>query len=630
MASVFAPLLALFVGLQGSSDPIVTLECGAVLAGTTLQTNFGKPVAAFRGIPYSLPPIGARRWLPPSPLACPAAPGTTLNVSGHGGACWQNNLKTGGRLNVTQSEDCLTLDVFAQPHVLKLASGGVPVIAWIYGGSLVHGSTNSYAGLAGLAARGEVVLVAMNYRLAAFGWLSLPELDAQDPRGVSSNRGLLDVQAALGWVQRHAASFGGDPRRVTLLGQSSGGTAILGLLASRQSRGLFSAAISLSASPNITVDLRSAQALFRPPVLAACGLPAGAAGAAVSSCLGRMSARQVAALFPESFNVEPQLPRSAAAGQRYVGLPVVDGVTVEVPVLEALRRGLVDVPLSLQTMLAEMDTYVRSLLATDNLLGRSAFSFFFYLLTHSLLSSSTCFPHFLLYVLQQQRTTTRYEGNATIYGLDGAAYASLLAASLREGGWSAPAEAAASLRALYAAQQRNSTELAYQTFLADFSFLCGHVALAEAAAASFRSPVYLSLGVQGPSSPMHVLPGRPPCRQPGHNFDYIAVARAWDFWYEHFPPTEKFHAAASDAALGDSLWQQWYALAVNGTAPQAAVFRTPRSKNGSSSSSSGAPDAYTINLQSTSVAHALDYARGRCATLEAPPLGLGMDFWLVN
>merc|ERR1712232_101822 len=119
----------------------------------------------------------------------------------------------------------------------------------------------------GLAARGDVVLVAMNYRLNAFGWLTLPELDTVDPRGVSSNRGLLDIQEALRWIQRNAAAFGGDPRRVTLLGQSSGGTAILGLLASSASRGLFSAAISLSASPNISIDLATAQAQFRPPVL---------------------------------------------------------------------------------------------------------------------------------------------------------------------------------------------------------------------------------------------------------------------------------------------------------------------------------------------------------------------------
>jgi carboxylesterase type B len=495
-----------------------------------------------------------------------------LDVSNRAAACWQNNLNTGGRLNISQSEDCLTVDIYAQPHLMTPSTQSrVPVIAWIYGGSLVHGSTNSYAGLEGLAARGDIVLVAMNYRLTAFGWLSLPELDTGDPRGVSSNRGLLDIQEALRWVQRNVHSFGGDPKKVTLLGQSSGGTAILGLLASTKSNGLFSAAISLSASPNISVDLRSAQAVFRPPVLAACNLSADAVGPVVTNCLQRLTPQRVATLLPTEFDVEPALPQSPS-GQHYVGLPVVDGVTIEVPVLEALQRGMVDVPLVLQTMVAEMDTY---------------------------------------------------EGNATIYSMGAAAYSRFLASSLREGGWAEADEAAARVSSLYAPQQQNSTELAYQVYLADVAFLCGHVRLAMAATTSFSSPVYLSLGMQGPSSPMHVLPNRPPCRHAGHNFDFIAVARAWDFWYQHFPPTEKFSAAVSDAEFGDNLWRQWHALAVNGTVPQAAVFRCSKETHAIGAN-------FTINLQSTAVVHALNYAKERCATLEAAPLALGQSFWLVN
>jgi hypothetical protein len=211
---------------------------------------------------------------------------------------------------------------------------------------------------------------------------------------------------------------------------------------------------------------------------------------------------------PVSMSSLSQLP-SATSGQHYAGLPVVDGVTIEIPVLQALRQGLVDVPLVLQTVLAEVDTY---------------------------------------------------EGNTTIYSMTGAAYSTFLASSLRTGGWAKPVEAAALVRSIYTHQQQNSTELAYQVFIADFSFLCGHIQLA-AATASFSSPVYLAVGTQGPSAPMHVLPKRPPCRHAGHNFDYIAVARAWNFWYQHFPPTEKFDAGPSDAAFGDSLWQQWHSLA---------------------------------------------------------------------
>jgi len=419
----------------------------------------------------------------------------------------------------------------------------------------------------GLAARGDVVLVAMNYRLNAFGWLTLPELDTIDPRGVSSNRGLLDIQEALRWVQSNVKAFGGDPHRVTLLGQSSGGTAILGLLASSVSRGLFSAAISLSASPNITVDIVSAQATFRTPVLNTCGLSANTTSATILDCLQRLSPQEVATLLPKGFNVEPKLPQSPG-GQQYLGLPVVDGVTIEVPALKALQRGVVDVPLILQTMLAEMDTY---------------------------------------------------EGNTTIYNMSPTSYNQFLAQHFRSKGWTSAEEAARQLAVMYASEQANSTELAYQVFLADFSFLCGHLHLASAASGSFSSPVYLSVGVQAPSAPMPVMPGRPPCRHAGHNFDYIAATRAWDFWYQHFPPTPAYHATASDIAFGNSLWTQWYNLAANGHAAPAARF-----------DDDVVPGRYVVNLQAEAVTHVVNYSARRCVTLEAAPLGLREAFWLVN
>ena len=121
-----------------------------------------------------------------------------------------------------------------------------PVIVWIYGGSLVFGGTSEpyYDGRT-FAARG-IVFVSMNYRLGVLGWLALPALSAESPHGVSGNYGLLDQIAALKWVQRNIAAFGGDPDNVTIMGESAGGLSVAYLLASPLARGLFQKAIGES------------------------------------------------------------------------------------------------------------------------------------------------------------------------------------------------------------------------------------------------------------------------------------------------------------------------------------------------------------------------------------------------
>ena len=172
-------------------------------------------------------------------------------------------------------EQCLSLDVYATlPGPLSSRQSGhrsrakedrqgprlKPVVVFLYGGSLIAGSTVSYPGLGKLAQLEDIVLVVPDYRLAAFGWLAHPALEL-DGRP-SGNYGLLDQQLALRWVQENVGFFGGDASRVTVLGQSSGGTSILGLLSSPLSNGLFHAAVSLSASPNVTMGLHEAHAQF--------------------------------------------------------------------------------------------------------------------------------------------------------------------------------------------------------------------------------------------------------------------------------------------------------------------------------------------------------------------------------
>jgi hypothetical protein len=179
-----------------------------------------------------------------------------------------------------------------------------------------------------------------------------PPSRPRPPTQTSGNFGILDIQLALRWVQDNAAGFGGDKSRVTVIGQSSGGTNIMALLASPASRGLFSATISLSGSPNITMDLPSAERQGRQFVN-----NTDCAGASdVMTCLHALTAEQVAVKAPNSWNFAGNAMPSKGASPNALpprpGLVIVDGVTVSAPLLDGF---VVDVPVILQTMATEDD-----------------------------------------------------------------------------------------------------------------------------------------------------------------------------------------------------------------------------------------------------------------------------------
>jgi para-nitrobenzyl esterase len=227
--------------------------------GETLQGRYfgdDPSQAVFKGIPFAAPPIGDGRWRPPAPIV--PRPGVQP-ATDFGPACMQ----TGGNVVFNRdiaevfgtdpqlvpdleqtSEDCLYLNVWTSNW-----GGGeqLPVMVWIYGGNNMNGSAAepSYDGAA-LAGKGAVV-VTFNYRLNVFGYLAHPELSAESPNGSSGNYGLLDQIAALEWVRRNIAAFGGDPDRVTIFGESAGGTDVAYLMSSPLARGLFHRAIIQSA-----------------------------------------------------------------------------------------------------------------------------------------------------------------------------------------------------------------------------------------------------------------------------------------------------------------------------------------------------------------------------------------------
>lgn len=187
----------------------------------------------FLGIPYAEPPVGDLRFAPP---VAHAAWSDTLDATEKGPACIQRALG----LSVGE-EDCLYVNV----DTPALAPASAPVMVWIHGGAFIFGEgVQTDNGTRGdmLAAQSGVVVVSMNYRLGAFGWLAHSGLGAEDG-GRSGNQGLLDQLLALRWVHDNIAAFGGDPDNVTLFGESAGGLSVCLHLVSSESAGLFSRAI---------------------------------------------------------------------------------------------------------------------------------------------------------------------------------------------------------------------------------------------------------------------------------------------------------------------------------------------------------------------------------------------------
>lgn len=207
----------------------------------------------FRAIPYALPPTGDRRWRAPEPM--PAWQGIR-DAQVAGPACFQPPRAQGVYYTELppMSEDCLLLDVTAPAGAEK-----APVMVWIHGGTLIWGTSQSDRYITEEFARRGVVLVSINYRLGALGYLAHPELSRESPDDVSGNYGLLDQIAALEWVRDNIAAFGGDPGNVTVFGESAGAYSVEYLLASPRAHGLFHTALVQSGYLYTMPELRAAK-----------------------------------------------------------------------------------------------------------------------------------------------------------------------------------------------------------------------------------------------------------------------------------------------------------------------------------------------------------------------------------
>jgi para-nitrobenzyl esterase len=295
--AVALTLLVVCSAAASAADQVKTAN--GVVEGTTEDNG----VRAFKGIPFAAPPVGDLRWKEPQPLQNWDG---VKQATQFGPRCMQRPIF--GDMNFRSNgmgEDCLYLNVWTPA---KSADEKLPVLVYYYGGGFMagDGSEPRYEGAA-MAKKGIVALT-VNYRLGVFGFFAHPELTKESPKHASGNQGLLDQVAALKWVQQNIAAFGGDPKRVTIAGESAGSISVSSLMASPLSKDLIAGAIGESgAAINPTL----------PPVPLAQGEEAGTKFAAAVNADSLAALRAMPANQVLEATAKPGMPRFASTIDGY-------------------------------------------------------------------------------------------------------------------------------------------------------------------------------------------------------------------------------------------------------------------------------------------------------------------------
>jgi len=337
---------------QAGPGPIVEVETGA-LQGVTVGG-----ADQFLAVPYAAPPVGDLRWKPPEPAAAwtGVRPAATLPSE-----CAQLPSSNGPG---SAAEDCLYLNLYRPAGG---GGGGLPVLVWFHGGGLVNGSGNQTDASA-LAAEQQVVVAMVNYRLTVFGFLALEGLSAEANDASSGNFGLMDQQAALAWLQRNVADFGGDPANVTIAGQSAGGGSVCFHLASPPAAGRFHRAIIHSGAFDLLI------------------LPGGGGGPCATRSLAEVEA--AGAAFAEGAGcsdpaAQPSCLRALSpetlleASASFAAQPSAGGALLPEPVLDAIEaRRWNEVPILLGSTRDEAQLGVISFPATAPPLAPASYELF--------------------------------------------------------------------------------------------------------------------------------------------------------------------------------------------------------------------------------------------------------------
>jgi para-nitrobenzyl esterase len=211
----------------------------SVASGSLVGVRDGG-ITVYKGVPYAAPPVGSLRWRSPQPARSWKG---VRRADRFAPACMQKGVSMPGEAPPAVSEDCLYLNIWTPAGAPRK---GLPILVWIHGGGFTNGSASMPLYWGDRLARDGIIVVTVAYRLGPFGFLAYPALTRESPHHSSGNYGLMDQIAALKWVRRNIPAFGGDPRRVTVAGQSAGAMFVSMLMASPLAHGLFQRAIGES------------------------------------------------------------------------------------------------------------------------------------------------------------------------------------------------------------------------------------------------------------------------------------------------------------------------------------------------------------------------------------------------
>ena len=308
------------------ANPVVSVDGGTIL-GTAAAGGY-----VFRGVPYAAAPTGDLRWRPPAP---PAAWQGVRDATQFGASCPQvpSSFSKG-----PYDENCLFLNVYT-PSLHGDEGDGRPVLVWIHGGGYTQGDGRGFDGTK-LAQEG-VVVVTINYRLGALGFLAHPALASQ-PGGPAGNYGFMDQQAALRWVQRNIRRLGGDPENVTIAGQSAGALSVLAHLISPGSRGLFDKAIVQSGSFALKQESLARGEAFGQAFATSVGCADQSAACLRSRAVSTLRDKFPAAAIPgivDGAVIKESFGTALAAG-RFARVPVLNGITHDEQRIFVLGLGL--------------------------------------------------------------------------------------------------------------------------------------------------------------------------------------------------------------------------------------------------------------------------------------------------